>query len=368
MTGACDDCVRRGALIAALSPRMAGMLGPGTVRTAALFSLTDGELLDALAGPARPRLERMLASFRPADARGAIAAADCEVFCRHSSVYPERLTNLPDPPNPLYVRGGADRLQALVDEPTVAIVGARTASAYGRTVARHLGRGLAAAGVTVVSGMALGIDAASHHGALDGGGGPVAVLACGPDVIYPARHARLYERIVETGVVLSELAPGTEARRWGFPARNRIMAALAQVVVVVEAQESSGSLITSTFATDLGREVAAVPGQVTARLSEGSNRLLRDGAAFIRNAEDVLELLFGTGYKRPPAAALSLEPQLRLVLDAVEVRDGLHLARERAGLSAGGLRAALGRLEALGLVRRDGVGGYERCIQEATAS
>jgi DNA processing protein len=140
------------------------------------------------------------------------------------------------------------------------------------------------------------------------------------------------------------------------------MAALAQLVVVVEAREASGSLITATFAEQLGREVVAVPGQVTARVAAGSNQLLRDGAAVVRHAEDVLDVLFGVG-AGPRQAAVpepELEPPLRTVLDAIEVRDSLQRARTEAGLSAGGLRAALGRLEALGLVRRDGLGGYER--------
>jgi DNA processing protein len=163
-------------------------------------------------------------------------------------------------------------------------------------------------------------------------------------------------------VVVSELEPGTQPFQWSFPARNRIMAALAEVVVVVEAREASGSLITSSFATDLGREVVAVPGQVTARVAAGSNALLREGAELVRNAEDVLDVLFGVGAgpREPRLPEPELERPLQIVLDAVEIRDSLERAGMRAGLSAGGLRAALGRLEALGLIRRDGVGGYER--------
>jgi DNA processing protein len=196
------------------------------------------------------------------------------------------------------------------------------------------------------------------------------VLACGPDIAYPRRHFRLYEQIVERGVVLSELEPGTQPFQWSFPARNRIMAALAEVVVVVEAREASGSLITSTFATDLGRDVVAVPGQVTSRVAAGSNQLLHDGAGLVRNAEDVLDVLFGVGLgpREVEAPEPVLDTPLQIVLDAVEVRDSLERAGMRAGLSAGGLRAALGRLEALGLVRRDGVGGYERRAGSARAT
>jgi DNA processing protein len=161
---------------------------------------------------------------------------------------------------------------------------------------------------------------------------------------------------------VAELEPGTQPFQWSFPARNRIMAALAKVVVVVEAREASGSLITSTFAADLGRDVVAVPGQVTSRGAAGSNELLREGAVLVRNAEDVLDVLFGVGVgpREPSLPEPELERPLEIVLDAVEMRESLERAGMRAGLSAGGLRAALGRLEGLGLIRRDGVGGYER--------
>lgn len=359
---ACELCLRRGVLVSALAPRIADALRrPGD--QGPLLALPEHVLLDALAGDQRPDIERMLEAARPARVRAQLERASIEVVCPHSEGYPERLRALPDPPRPLYVRGGIDRLSELAAQPCVAIVGGRKASEYGLTVAAAIGRGLSAAGVTVVSGLALGIDAASHRGALAGGDGAIAVLARGLDRSYPVRHTALFEQIVARGAVVSELMPGTEARPWSFPARNRIMAALASIVLVVEAREASGSLITVDHAVGLGRDVAAVPGQVTARAAEGSNRLLRDGAVFVRDAEDVLELLYGVGYVRPdPPAPPALEQPLRLVLDAVETGDSLHHAREQAGLSAAGLRAALGRLEALGLVRGDGFGGYQRRI------
>jgi DNA processing protein len=363
MSTVCDACLKRGALVAMLARPIATVLRPDDrPRPAALLALGNDELIEAVAGDARPRIERALRRFRPAAARARLAAADCDAVCRHADGYPERLTQLGDPPNPLYLRGGVDRLESLTSKPAVAVVGGRHPSEYALEVAQEMGRGLAAAGVTVISGLALGVDAASHRGALAGGGGPVAVLACGPDIPYPRRHRRLYEEIVGRGVVLSEFEPGTQPFQWSFPARNRIMAALAEVVVVVEARVASGSLITSTFAEDLGREVLAVPGQVTSRVAAGSNQLLREGAGFVRNADDVLDVLFGAGAgpRESRAPDPELATPLRIVLDAVEVRDSLERASMRAGLSAGGLRAALGRLEALGLVRRDGVGGYER--------
>ncbi len=174
------------------------------------------------------------------------------------------------------------------------VVGARRASSYGREIARELGRELAAAGFLVVSGLAFGIDACAHRGALDAGL-TVAVLGCGADVAYPAAHRSLWRRISEQGLVLSELPPGTGAWRWTFPARNRIMAALAGMTVVVEAAQRSGSLITADLAADLGRDLGAVPGPVNSRASAGANDLLAGGACLIRDAQDVLDAMLGPG-------------------------------------------------------------------------
>ena len=230
-------------------------------------------------------------------------------------------------------------------------------------VAYAFGRGLGAAGVTVVSGLALGIDATSHRGCLDGWGTPAAVLACGPERAYPRRHVRLHERVAERGVVLSELPPGTGAQRWSFPARNRIMAGLARMTLVVEAADPSGSLITAAFARDLGRAVAAVPGRVTARMAAGTNGLLRDGAMPVTSTEDVLDELYGVGLRpgRPAVrGAPPADPALRDVLDAVEGGSGVDEIVGRTGASPAEVRAALGRLEAEGHVVRGMLGGWER--------
>jgi DNA processing protein len=328
-----------------------------------VLALSEPDLIAAVAGPARPAAELLLENFDAAAARARIERAGSAAICRHAAGFPKRVTELHDPPNPLYVRGGLDRLTRLAAGPAVAIVGGRRPSEYARGVARQLGRDLAVSGVTVVSGLALGIDAESHRGALDGGGAPIAVLAGGPDYIYPRRHAELYRGVLESGVVVSELPPGTEPRKWSFPARNRIMVGLAQAVVVVEAREASGSLITADFATQAGRELAVVPGQINARVAAGSNALLHDGANVVRGAEDILDIVYGVGCgPRPGSKEIVLRPQLREVLDAVEVGESLPAASARSGLSPGELRAALGRLESLGLIRRDGLGGYERSI------
>jgi DNA processing protein len=351
----------RGALIGFLSPWIEAAVGRADARTRGLFRLGEAEMIAAMGGSARGAAWRLLENFDPDAARDELDRADCEAICRHAPEYPPLLAQLHDPPNPLYVRGGVDRLIDLAAEPCVAMVGGRRPSDYARGVAQRLGRGLASAGVTVVSGLALGIDGESHRGAVAGGGAAIAVLAGGPDAPYPRRHGELYSRVLDRGVVVSELPPGTQARKWGFPARNRIMVGFATVVVVVEAREASGSLITAAFATEANRELAAVPGHVESRVAAGSNALLHAGAAFVRGTEDVLDLVFGVGQgPRPRAKEVQLESGLREVLDSVEAGEGVARASARSGLTPGEVRAALGRLEALGLVRRDSFGGYER--------
>jgi DNA processing protein len=207
---------------------------------------------------------------------------------RQDSAYPELLAAIHDPPAQLFLRGSAEA--GVLSEPAIAVVGARACSSYGRSVARSLARDLAGAGLVVVSGMARGIDSEAHRGALDAGGRTVAVLGCGIDRDYPAAHAELARRIGEHGLVVSEYEPGVEPAPWRFPARNRIIAGLCAGAVVVEARERSGALITADFALEEGRDVLAVPGEITSSLSAGSNALLRLGAVPVTCAADVLEL------------------------------------------------------------------------------
>ena len=180
---------------------------------------------------------------------------------RSAPAYPELLRELHDPPPGLFLRGagGAE----VLSRPAVAIVGARACSSYGGQVARLLGRELAAAGVVVLSGLARGVDGEAHRGALEAGGVTIAILGCGIDRDYPAAHAQLARRICERGLVASEYAPGVEPAPWRFPARNRIVAGLAVATVIVEARERSGALITADFALETGRELFAVPGEIT---------------------------------------------------------------------------------------------------------
>jgi len=367
---ACDACLRKAHLIGHLAGHIAGVLATRGGRTPGLLGLGEEDLVAAVAPRAEQLAEalRFLDGFDVAAARSGLSSAGIASLCRHTGRYPAGLRDLDDAPAALFVTGGVARLNELCTQPVVAIVGTRQASPYGSEVAQALGRGLAAAGVTVVSGLALGIDAAAHRGSLEAAGGAVAVLAGGVDVPYPRHNLQLYRRLREHGVIVSELPPGRRPLRWSFPARNRIMAALAGVTVVVEAADRSGSLITASFAAQLGRTVAAVPGRVTSDKTIGSNRLLREGAAFVRGPEDILDELFGVGrwaqerLPQPPDPAEELEPALRRVLEAVEDGEDVEGVARTAGLSPAAARAALGRLEADGLVARAGVGAFERTL------
>ncbi len=208
--------------------------------------------------------------------------------------YPPRLRAIHDPPCVLFVKGTL--LPA--DEQAIAIVGSRRASPYGRHVAAELAAGLAQRGITVVSGLALGADAAAHEGSLRAGGRTLAVLGGGVDIVYPPEHVELYERIAASGAIISEAPPGAPSIRASFPIRNRIISGLSLGVVVVEAPEKSGALITADHALEQGREVFAVPGSVNSVQSRGSHKLLRDGARLVESVNDILEEL---GWHTPPA-------------------------------------------------------------------
>jgi DNA processing protein len=360
----CDACLRRAFLIAHLAPRIAGLLGRGNRHAQGLLGLPEDDLIAVAAGRQVDRALSFLDSLDVTSERERLVEAACVVACVHSPRYPPLLHDLPDPPAVVFGSGSAEVLALIAEEPAVTVVGTRRASPYGTEVAYALGRGLGASGVPVVSGLALGIDGTAHRGCLDGGGVPVAVVASGPDVVYPRRHRSLHERVREAGLVLSELPPGTDPYRWSFPARNRIMAGLARMTLVVEAADPSGSLITAEFAKDLGRAVAAVPGRVTSSLARGTNNLLKDGATPISGTEDVLDELFGVGVRRveqvvsprPGPGDLLLEN----VLEAAEARDSVEEVARVTGRTVAETRAALGRLEANGfLVRRD-LGGWER--------
>lgn len=289
-----------------------------------------------------------------ADARR-LAAAGVTHVGRPDGAYPEGLRTLPDPPFGLFARGAVpEALSRLARDPVVAIVGSRRATAAGLALAHALGAALAERGAVVVSGLAHGIDAAAHEGALDAGGTTVAVLGCGVDVPYPRRNRALASRILERGALVSEYWPGTPPAPWRFPARNRIVAGLAGAVAVVEAGRRSGALITADFALDLGRPVLAVPGWPGAVASEGCNGLLRAGAALLEGVEDVCAEMPDAAWRESAAAR-------PVALDGLAGRIHARLAREpmdadRLGQELGedpaAVAGALALLEVEGVVVR----------------
>ena len=360
---ACPDCLRRAWLLALLGPYIE-KIATGTIgsRSPELLRLSNEDLVTAAAPKVGAQLLGRVGAIPEREFAEALAAARCWACCRHGELYPAGLRDAADAPWALIGRGDPGLLAGLETFGAVTVVGSRRATSYGREIARELGRELAAAGMIVVSGLAFGIDACAHRGAVEAGR-TIAVLGCGPDIAYPAAHRSLWRRISEEGLVLSELPPGAAPWRWTFPARNRIMAALAGMTVVVEAAARSGSLITADLAADLGRDLGAVPGPVTSRASAGPNTLLAGGACLVRDAQDVLDAMLGAGVRRLDRSGPVLEDPLIAVLAAVEAGesspDGVASALTLSGPEAA---AALARLELLGYLVCSSVGTYSRTL------
>lgn len=302
----------------------------------------------AAAGPAgRERLRAAQEALRRA---GAVVVTPDEV------AYPDAFRLLPDAPFLLYAAGD---LGALL-RPGVAVVGTRSPTAYGRGAAASLSAGLAGAGYVVVSGMARGIDTEAHRAALDAGAPSVGVLGHGIEQVYPAESWRLFERMRESGLLITEFPPGERPRAGNFPRRNRLIAALSQGVLVVEMGLRSGAQHTVGYALEQGREVFAVPGPIGAETSAGTNQLIKDGARVVTSVEDVLEELRGVGASRrdPPTLRRDLEPPELPLLSDPEERvlralgpDPVHVdeLNDAAGLPPGGLLAVLLELELKGV-------------------
>lgn len=287
-----------------------------------------------------------------------LAELDCRIVSIQSEEYPANLRQIYDPPPMLFVRG---RLVPS-DERAIAIVGTRRVTPYGRLASETLGRDLAARGVTVVSGMAVGADAAAHRGALSAGGRTIGVLACGIDVPYPQATMELREQAASRGAVISEVPLGTAARAARFHARNRLISGLALGVVVTEAPERSGALITANLAGGQGRQVLAVPGSINSEFSRGTHALLRDGARLVESVEDILdEVALPAGQPeseapRPEAAAPApsdLTPEECSILEVLSLQQR-HVDEviEECDLPAARASASLLMLELKGLVRR----------------
>ncbi len=320
-------------------------------------------LLEELHGRLVSRPGAELASLPEAlvRARRALSeAVERGIECLHAGKpeYPERLWHIPDPPPVLWFRGRLATLSA----PSVAIVGARRATPSGLLVAERLARELSSAGLVVVSGMARGIDGAAHDGALGAGAPTTAVLGCGADVVYPREHRDLARRICETGVVVSEFSPGAEPLPWRFPLRNRIISGLSHAVVVIEASERSGSLITARAALEQGRDVLAVPGNVASGRYRGGHALIKDGARLVETVDDVLEEI-GWHRQADPASQVSSKGNEISYLEkkmAAGEAYGLDELARLTGLEAPALLAELASLELAGRVVRVGGGNFTK--------
>lgn len=282
---------------------------------------------------------------------------DCHVISKGTNIYPQRLHDLVDAPPVLFCQGNL----IPADEMAVAIVGTRHASTYGLKQAERFGYGLARAGVTVISGMARGIDAAAHNGALSGGGRTVAVLGGGLGKIYPSEHTGLAKAIAADGAVISEYAPQAQPRAGMFPQRNRLIAALSLATLVIEAPDRSGSLITANLAAEQNRAVLALPGQVTSRNSRGTNQLIREGATLVQTVDDVLEALgpmdqpveTDDGHEVRNPAELKLNDLERQVLSLIEDSSTpIDDVIRNSGLPAHRVIATISVLEMRRLVRR----------------
>jgi len=286
---------------------------------------------------------------------------------RFADRYPEPLNRISDPPDALYVRG------EISDAPRIAIVGSRDCSEYGRQIAYRLAADIVRAGFVVVSGLARGIDAASHVGALDAGGETIAVLPCGIDTVYPRRHIRLAARIAGQGAVVTEFEPGTPVRRSSFMERNRIIAGLAAATVVVEAAHRSGAKITASYALQYDREVMAVPGPVGSRTSAGANSLLAEGAAVCTGIESLLAQLpvsyreagqrrLELSREKRAAVVCGLDDGARSILEAIPETGccGVEHLAAATSLPIGELLALLTDMEVRGLIRSIGSQRFER--------
>jgi DNA processing protein len=303
-----------------------------------------------------PRLEEAREAAARAMARG--AALGARIVTLPEPDYPPLLAQIIDPPIALWLRGNVEALA----RPAVALVGSRRAGPASLETARRLARALGEAGVVVISGLARGVDAAAHRGALESGGGTVAVLGSGLDITYPREHAGLAREVADQGCLVSELPPGTPPLAWHFPLRNRLISGLARAVVVVEASERSGSLITARMALEQGRDVLAVPGSVASGCHRGCHALIKDGARLVENVEDILEEV---GWAPAGKAAFTQTCNVNrdnglvaMMLQGEPVT--ADLLASRTGRAAPELLTELGRLEVEGRVGRIGSGFWVR--------
>lgn len=345
---------------------------PGVGRKTIQYLLAEKETPEAVYHSPPEELERLLSglpgkqklagriadskkSRNIAEAYGKLKERGIQFTCLGNETYPKRLAQIPDAPYGLYFRG---KLPS-EERPSVAIIGARNCSEYGRQMAQCFGRELAAAGVQIISGMARGIDGISQTAALEAGGNSLGVLGCGVDICYPAENRPLYEMLCGQGGICSEYPPGTEPKNSLFPPRNRIISGLSDAVLVIEAKNRSGTLITVDMALEQGREVYALPGRVTDALSEGCNRLIQQGANVTLSAEDMIRNLTG---REPANSGFSLlsDIQTELLENLGNTPQSLEMIKERMLLKYGKefslseLMNQLVKLSLMGYVRQIG--------------
>jgi DNA processing protein len=363
--GACLACLRHAWLLGELNGRLS-YYRRDPERLLRLLGLADKELVQALAGKWRESLLTRYAQFEHSQAP---PTAGVQRICRHDPRYPPTLAREDGSPRMLHVAGSLVRLENLLAQPAVAIVGTRRASDYGMEVAHGLARALAASGITIMSGLAEGIPAAAHLGALHAGARTLTVTAGGVDAAHPASVRALHRRIAAEGCALAELPCGCTPGSWCHPARARIVAALARLVIVVEADDRPAELLPARLAEATGAIVAAVPGRVSAPAARGPHRLLREGALLVRDPEDVLDALYGVGARRaaaprrePQSRLPELEPRLRAVLE--QVGAGCDTVTRLAAQGAGTRETllALAQLELSGAVARGDGGRYVVCV------
>ena len=345
-----------------LGPRRFGMLVDTYGSPEAVYGRSAQEIAGVIHVPASVAAGILRSLPGPAEDReiDAVLGSNGRLITTTSDEYPPLLKTIYDPPPFLYARG-----KSLGDIgrggpcgrrfPWISVVGSRKSTPYGKSVARRISHELCASGCVVVSGMAAGVDSYAHRGALDAGGETVAVLGTGIDVAYPRENARLLDEICRSGAVLSEYGMGEGPAPWHFPMRNRIISGVCEAVVVVEAGESSGALITADLALEQGREVMAVPGPARAPLSRGTNRLIKTGAALVEDAEDVLAAIgfhYGPVTEQPPVPA-GIDAAGEAVLILLD-NGPLTIDRicEGAGLPASVVAPVLTELELRGMVER----------------
>jgi DNA processing protein len=354
MSGCCAQCARRRWLLGMLSAGL-DFRARDPARFWRALELADADLIDAIGGRKRAWLH---AIYRRWDPEEIDSDAGVESVCRHQCAFPSSLRANVLAPHALSVRGGLTRLAEMSTEVVVAIVGTRRATDYGMETARSLARGLAASGVTVASGLSEGIPVAAHSGALEAQGATFTVMASGLDRCSPASCRALSRRVTSNGCAISEAPVDLPSRPWGVLARARTLALLAQLVIVVEAEQRPWELACAHIAQALGKPVAAIPGRLSSRASQGTNSLLMSGARLIRSPQDALDLLYGVGMREVPEPVIEIEPRLQRVLDRVGSGEDTLAKLTARGTKSDGTALALIELELQGLLLRGDGGRY----------